>query len=159
MTPFAELLQQGAGNAWLFFPTAILLGALHGLEPGHSKTMMAAFIVAVRGTVTQAVLLGLAATVSHTLIVWGIAIGGMYLWRGVAPETFEPYLQFVSAIVIIAMAFWMLWRTWKTRNGPGRRAIPIPAATVTIMGTAMTMGTSMTVIMTTETDISHPRYA
>jgi ABC-type nickel/cobalt efflux system permease component RcnA len=47
----AELLSQGAGNAWLFIPSAILLGALHGLEPGHSKTMMAAFIVAIRGRV------------------------------------------------------------------------------------------------------------
>jgi ABC-type nickel/cobalt efflux system permease component RcnA len=42
MTEFSTLLQQGAANAWLFIPSAILLGALHGLEPGHSKTMMAA---------------------------------------------------------------------------------------------------------------------
>ncbi|MDW3877252.1 hypothetical protein IDF44_19340 [Klebsiella pneumoniae] len=49
MNDFTSLLQQG--NAWLFIPSAILLGALHGLEPGHSKTMMAAFIVAVRGNV------------------------------------------------------------------------------------------------------------
>ena len=111
MPSFADLLQQSASHAWLFIPSAILLGALHGLEPGHSKTMMAAFIVAIRGTVTQAVLLGLAATVSHTLVVWGIAIGGMYLWQGVAPETFEPYLQIVSAMIIVAMALWMLWRT------------------------------------------------
>lgn len=116
MTPFADLLQQGAGNAWLFIPSAILLGALHGLEPGHSKTMMAAFIVAVRGTVAQAVLLGLAATLSHTMVVWGIALGGMYLWQGIAPETFEPYLQFVSAIIIIGMALWMLWRAWDDRQ-------------------------------------------
>ncbi len=111
MPSFAELLNQGANNAWLFIPSAILLGALHGLEPGHSKTMMAAFIIAVRGTVLQAVLLGLAATASHTLVVWGLAIGGMYLWQGVAPETFEPYLQVVSAVIIIGMAIWMLWRT------------------------------------------------
>ncbi len=38
MLPIAELLQQGSSNAWLFIPSAILLGALHGLEPGHSKT-------------------------------------------------------------------------------------------------------------------------
>ena len=74
MTSFNDLLQQGAANAWLFFPSAILLGALHGLEPGHSKTMMAAFIVAVRGTVSQAVMLGLAATVSHTIVVWAVAL-------------------------------------------------------------------------------------
>ena len=72
MTAFATLLQQG--NAWLFVPSAILLGALHGLEPGHSKTMMAAFIVAIRGTLSQAVLLGLSATVSHTAVVWAVAM-------------------------------------------------------------------------------------
>lgn len=116
MPAFAELIQQSTAHAWLFIPSAILLGALHGLEPGHSKTMMAAFIVAVRGTVTQAVLLGLAATVSHTAVVWAIALGGMYLWQGIAPETFEPYLQFISAIIIVAMAAWMLWRTWQDQQ-------------------------------------------
>ncbi len=65
MTSLTDLLAQGTSHAWLFIPTAILLGALHGLEPGHSKTMMAAFIIAVRGTVGQAVLLGLAAAISH----------------------------------------------------------------------------------------------
>jgi ABC-type nickel/cobalt efflux system permease component RcnA len=45
MTQLSELLQQGGENAWLFIPPAILLGALHRLEPGHSKTMMAAFII------------------------------------------------------------------------------------------------------------------
>jgi nickel/cobalt exporter len=116
MPSFAELLSQGAGNAWLFVPSAILLGALHGLEPGHSKTMMAAFIVAIRGTVAQAVMLGLAATVSHTLVVWGIALGGMHLWRGVAPEAFEPWFQLLSGLIIIAMALWMIWRTWQDQR-------------------------------------------
>lgn len=111
MLSLTDLLQQGAAHAWLFIPTAILLGALHGLEPGHSKTMMAAFIIAVRGTVRQAVLLGLCATASHTAIVWVIALGGLYLWRGLAPETVEPYLQVASAGIIIVLGAWMLWRT------------------------------------------------
>jgi nickel/cobalt exporter len=110
MTSFADLLSQGATHAWLFVPSAILLGAMHGLEPGHSKTMMAAFIIAIRGTVRQAILLGLCATLSHTLIVWVIALGGLYLWQGLAPETIEPYLQVASAVVIIGMGGWMLWR-------------------------------------------------
>ncbi|HEY4029274.1 MAG TPA: nickel/cobalt efflux transporter [Caulobacteraceae bacterium] len=110
MTPLADLLAQGTAHAWLFIPSAILLGALHGLEPGHSKTMMAAFIIAVRGTVRQAVLLGLCATLSHTLVVWVIALGGMYLWRGVDSAALEPYFQFVSGLIIVGMAVWMLWR-------------------------------------------------
>lgn len=116
MPSFTELISQGSAHAWLFIPSAILLGALHGLEPGHSKTMMAAFIVAVRGTVAQAILLGLAATVSHTIIVWGIALGGMYVWQGVDAESFEPYFQLVSAVVIIAIALWMLWQTWRDQR-------------------------------------------
>jgi nickel/cobalt exporter len=116
MTDFSTLLQQGASNAWLFIPSAILLGALHGLEPGHSKTMMAAFIVAIRGTVTQAVLLGLSATVSHTAVVWAVALGGLYFGQRWSAETSEPYLQVASAVLIIGVALWMLWRTYREQR-------------------------------------------
>lgn len=113
MTPFSVLLQQGTAHAWLFIPSAILLGALHGLEPGHSKTMMAAFIVAIRGTVTQAVLLGLAATISHTAVVWAVALAGLHFGAQWNTETTEPYFQIASAVLIIGVAAWMLWRTWR----------------------------------------------
>ena len=103
MTSLSDLLQQSAAHAWLFVPTAILLGALHGLEPGHSKTMMAAFIIAVRGTVRQAVLLGLAATLSHTLVVWLVALGGMWLFGGLNAEATEPYFQLASGGLIVVI--------------------------------------------------------
>jgi nickel/cobalt exporter len=117
MTSLTDLLQQSAAHAWLFIPTAILLGALHGLEPGHSKTMMAAFIIAVRGTVRQAVLLGLAATLSHTLVVWVVALGGMWLFGGLNAETTEPYFQTASGALIVVIAAWMLWRTRRKQHG------------------------------------------
>lgn len=110
MLDFTALLSQGGAAPWLFIPTAILLGALHGLEPGHSKTMMAAFIVAIRGTVVQAVLLGLAATLSHTMVVWLVAMGGMYIGSQWDAQTSEPYFQLLSAILIIGVALWMVGR-------------------------------------------------
>jgi ABC-type nickel/cobalt efflux system permease component RcnA len=109
-----QALQQG--NAWLLVPSAIFLGALHGLEPGHSKTMMAAFIIAVRGTVAQAVLLGLSATVSHTAVVWVIAMVGLYYGKNGLSETSEPYFHILSAVLIIGVALWMVWRTWQQQN-------------------------------------------
>jgi nickel/cobalt exporter len=114
MTDFSTLLQQG--NAWLFVPSAVLLGALHGLEPGHSKTMMAAFIIAIRGTLGQAVLLGLSATLSHTVVVWAVAMAGMYFGSHWNAETTEPYFQLASAVLIIGVAIWMLWRTWQQQR-------------------------------------------
>ncbi|HAH2730570.1 nickel/cobalt efflux protein RcnA [Escherichia coli] len=111
MTEFTTLLQQG--NAWFFIPSAILLGALHGLEPRHSKTMMAAFIIAIKGTIKQAVMLGLAATISHTAVVWLIAFGGMVISKRFTAQSAEPWLQLISAVIIISTAFWMFWRTWR----------------------------------------------
>ncbi|EGD57594.1 MULTISPECIES: nickel/cobalt efflux transporter [Novosphingobium] len=110
MTDLTALLAQNTANGWLFIPSAIVLGALHGLEPGHSKTMMAAFIIAVKGTVRQAVLLGLAATLSHTLVVWLVAMGGMWAFGSFRAEDTEPYFQLASGVVIVGMALWMLWR-------------------------------------------------
>lgn len=109
MTSFNDYVAQG--NAWLFIPAAILLGALHGLEPGHSKTMMAAFIVAIRGTVMQAVLLGLSATVSHTAIIWVLAFVGLHYSGRFDVETTEPYFQVATGAIVVGMAAWMLART------------------------------------------------
>ena len=120
MESLTSLIQQGSTNMWLFIPTALLLGALHGLEPGHSKTMMAAFIIAIHGTVKQAVLLGLAATFSHTLIVWAIALLGLRYGGQFSAESSEPYLQLVSGVLIITIALWMIWRTRREQKAETR---------------------------------------
>jgi len=109
VTSFNEYLAHG--NAWLFIPGAILLGALHGLEPGHSKTLMAAFIVAIRGTIKQAVLLGVAATISHTAIIWILALIGLHYAGQFNVETTEPYFQVATGVIVIGMAAWMFART------------------------------------------------
>src|SRR5437870_13261098 len=109
VTSLPDLIQKSAAHAWLFIPSAILLGALHGLEPGHSKTMMAAFIVAIRGTVWQAALLAITATLSHTAIVWLVAILALTYGSQWSAEATEPYFQLGSAVVIIGIALWVAY--------------------------------------------------
>lgn len=111
MPPIAELIQQGATNLWVFIPTAILLGALHGLEPGHSKTMMASFIIAVKGSVGQAALLGLCAAFSHSLIVWALAAAALKFGNELIAEQAEPYFMLLSAVVVVSVSVWMFVRT------------------------------------------------
>lgn len=116
MVDIAEALRSG-GSGWAYVPAAILLGALHGLEPGHAKTLMAAYIIAVRGTVRQAVLLGSAAALSHSLVVWVLAVAG--LWWGptlVGPRA-EPWLMLASGAIVLAIAASMV-------AGPLRRYLP-----------------------------------
>lgn len=108
----ASVIQGGAANPWVFLPAAVALGAIHGLEPGHAKSMMAAFVVAVRGTVTQAVLLGLSAAFSHSLVVWLLAAIGLWMGDALIGETAEPYLHLIGGFIVVGMAVWMILRIY-----------------------------------------------
>ena len=84
--------------------------------------MMAAYIVAVRGTVPQAAMLGVSAAVGHTIIVWGLAIGGLLLGEKYIVEQAEPWLALLSGILIVLLGlrmFWMLRR--RHHHHPERR--------------------------------------
>lgn len=72
---------------------------------------MAAFIIAIRGTVLQAVLLGLCAAFSHSLVIWLLAALALHYGSQWNAESTEPYFQLGSAVIIIALALWMAWRT------------------------------------------------
>ncbi|HEY6530184.1 MAG TPA: nickel/cobalt efflux transporter [Cellvibrionaceae bacterium] len=116
MDQFSELLNQGAAHAWWFLPTALSIGALHGLEPGHSKSLMAAFIIAVRGTWQQAMVLGLCVAISHSAIVWCIAAVGLYFGPQAQELLSEGRLTQISGVLVILVASWMLWNLLRLRR-------------------------------------------
>jgi nickel/cobalt exporter len=108
-----EAIAHGSANPVLLFAMALLLGALHGLEPGHSKTMMAAYIIAIRGTVFQAFLLGLSAAASHVVIVWVLAILGLKYGNELIGEGLEPVLMVISGAIIVGIAIWVFAQAWR----------------------------------------------
>lgn len=114
MPSFNEYIAHG--NGWLFFPMAVFLGALHGLEPGHSKTMMSAFIVAIRGTIWQAFLLGVSATISHTAVIWVLAFVGLHYSSNLNLQEIEPYLKIGTGAIVIGLALWMLYKTRQSQQ-------------------------------------------
>lgn len=105
----ASVIAAGIANPWLYLPVAIVLGALHALEPGHSKSMMAAFVVATRGTPAQAALLGFSAAIGHTLIVWALAALGLYLGDRLILDKAEPWLIIGSGLLILGLAARIFW--------------------------------------------------
>jgi ABC-type nickel/cobalt efflux system permease component RcnA len=117
MAAFSQLLNSDSA-AWFFAPTAVLLGALHGLEPGHSKTMTAAFIIAIRGTFGQALLLALSATASHTAVIWVLAFLALTWGRNIDVEATNPYFQILSGTLILGLAIWMLLRLRRSGQRP-----------------------------------------
>lgn len=105
MPDIISLVQTHGANPWAYLPLAVLLGALHALEPGHSKSMMAAFVVATRGTAGQAALLGGSAALGHTLVVWALAAAGLWLGDALILDKAEPWLILISGLMILGLAW------------------------------------------------------
>jgi nickel/cobalt exporter len=110
MPDIAALIQSGTAGVWLLLPVAVVLGALHALEPGHSKSMMTAFIVAIQGSAAQAVLLALSVTVGHTIVVWALALLAWQLQDTAILEKAEPWLLLVGGLLIVTLALRILSR-------------------------------------------------
>src|SRR5262245_58893669 len=108
MPDISEIVKLGA-NAWLYLPFAVVLGALHALEPGHAKSLMAAYIVAIRGNARQATILGLSAAVGHTIVVWVLAILGLLFGNKYIVEQAEPWLWMLSCALVILLALRLFW--------------------------------------------------
>ena len=85
------------------------LGIVHAVSPGHGKTIMAAYLVGGRGSSRQAVGLGLAVTVSHTLGV--LVLAGITLAASsvMPPERLYPVLGVASGGLVILIGGSLLW--------------------------------------------------
>ena len=109
MPDIAQAIASGASNPWFFLPLAVLLGALHALEPGHAKSIMAAFLIAVRGTPAQALLLGVSAAIGHTLVVWVLVLVGLWLGNGLIEQQAYPWLVLLSGVLILVLGVRLSW--------------------------------------------------
>lgn len=112
-----DMIATGGTNPVLLFLFALIIGGLHGLEPGHSKTMIAAYIVAIQGSVKQAILLGASAAFSHSIIVWVLAIAALTWGNEMIGPELEPWFMMASGVLVLGIAAWMF-----LRNRPQRIA-------------------------------------
>src|SRR5438093_11541772 len=82
---------------------ALGFGAIHALEPGHGKTFVASYFVGVKGTVRQALSLGLTIALTHTIGVLAIGLITLFGSRFILPEKLYPWLSLASALMILAL--------------------------------------------------------
>jgi ABC-type nickel/cobalt efflux system permease component RcnA len=82
---------------------ALGFGAIHALEPGHGKTFVAAYFVGVRGTVRQALGLGLIVAITHTIGVLTIGLVVLFGSQYILPERLYPWLSLASGLMVLAL--------------------------------------------------------
>lgn len=109
------LASKGSVGGLVALAAAVGLGVTHALAPGHGKTLMAAYLVGRRGRPRQAVGLGLAVAVSHT-----VGVGVLGLVTAVASTTFQPdrvypWLTTGSALIVTGLGMALLVKAMRGR--------------------------------------------
>jgi len=118
---FQRWLNQGLPLGWLI-PTLLVggfvFGALHALQPGHGKALVAAYLVGSHGTIREAVFLGMVVTATHTASVFLLGLlawGGRAFWR---PDQVSAWLTLASGLLITAVGAWFFLRARRARGHP-----------------------------------------
>ncbi len=103
--------------AALALATALALGAMHALAPGHGKTLMAAAAAAGgRNSVRDVLTLGASVTVTHTLGVF--ALGALVAAGSAAAPSVVAWLGVASGALVAMAGAALVRRAWRRRGQP-----------------------------------------
>ena len=123
---FTELVARqrlGPAFALLAVALALALGALHALAPGHGKTIMAAYLLGLRSSLSQALLVASTVTLTHTAGVLALGIA-LSVSTALAPERLYPWLGLASGLLLASVGVTLLRRA--LRAAPHRHPHPHP---------------------------------
>ena len=87
---------------------AIALGALHAFEPGHGKSLIAAYMIGTKGRAIDGILLGLIVTFTHTFSVIILGIVAKLMAGRFTDAQLHTWMGLVSSALILAVGVWML---------------------------------------------------
>lgn len=83
------------------------LGALHGLTPGHGKTLTVAYVAGAHGTIRDAALLAGVVAVAHGVSTWVLAMLASGIDK-LAPERIVPWLEGATALLAAGIGIGLL---------------------------------------------------
>jgi nickel/cobalt exporter len=109
----------GAGLIALGIAIAFGLGALHAAEPGHGKTIVAAYLVGSRGTMGHAAFLGAMVTFTHTISVFALGIATLVFSKYFVPEKTIHVLETLSGLSIVVIGAWLFYGRLKGLKASG----------------------------------------
>ena len=87
---------------------AYFFGAVHGLTPGHGKTIATAYLVGSNSTFTQALILSAIVTITHTVGIFALGLTVLLASHYLLPEQLYYIFSLLSGITISVIGFWQL---------------------------------------------------
>ena len=130
---FTELMTVKKPGMWFLLTAALVaiaLGALHALEPGHGKTVVAAYLVGSRGTARHALMLAATVTASHTAGVYVLGALTLYASRWIIPERIYPWLGSVSGMIVAGIGVALFSKRLSRLLSSVPDSVPLPDSSV-----------------------------
>ncbi|MGH2558222.1 MAG: nickel/cobalt transporter, partial [Thermomicrobiales bacterium] len=94
----------------------VVMGALHAIQPGHGKTLVAAYLIATGGRPRDALTLAGVVTFTHTVSVFALAFATLAASEVFLPSRVVPVLSVVSGALVIGMGVLMLRNALRRRT-------------------------------------------
>lgn len=138
------------GALILILPLGILFGAVHALTPGHSKTLLASYLVGSRLAPLRGLAVSSTLSATHVLSSVVIALFALQLLnRTFVGAGRVPLLEDISRGLLVVIGLWFLLRALRGHGPPPRRSgiaigaiaglVPCPL-TLFVMVTALSRG-------------------
>lgn len=140
---------EGSWSALLaVLPFGAVLGAAHALTPGHSKSVLATYVIGSGGSARRA--FGAAAALSFTHILTAVVIAlaaGWLVSRTMTNAGQSPALEVVSRVLLLAAGAWLVVRSFRAGidSHGGSLAVGIAAGLVPYPLTLILMFYSMSI--------------
>jgi ABC-type nickel/cobalt efflux system permease component RcnA len=100
-----------------FIPLGILFGAVHALTPGHSKTVVASYVLGSRLSVLKS--LGVSGALAFVHVASAVVIAltaAALVRRTIGGAGRAPALEILSGALLIVLGLWLLWRGLSRRT-------------------------------------------
>jgi ABC-type nickel/cobalt efflux system permease component RcnA len=82
-------------------PAAMVLGALHVLEPAHGRSILHAFLVGSTGKLRNVLVFGLSVMVTHTAVALFIALGFGLVGEGLVRFGLAPLAKLIGSLITL----------------------------------------------------------
>ena len=95
---------------WLGLFLAFVYGMGHAFAPGHGKALISAWLLGRKGTVGDAIVAGVAATATHTVMVFvlGIAFTVVKAFTVNHLEALDRWISLAAGAIILGLGMWLL---------------------------------------------------
>ena len=126
----SELMAFATTHDWAalasVLPAGILFGAVHALTPGHSKGVLASYLLGSRLQALKAATVAAVLSLTHVGSAVVVALVATQLvTRTLVGAGRVPVLENLSRGLLIAIGLWLLLRAWRGRSHPHGEGVAV----------------------------------